>query len=128
MFIRVIRVIRGQISFTEKSQDQHAIAVTIKAITFVGRFRVSAQHKLPAGERAHEHEQGRTREMKIREQNIDMLESIRRINKKIGRSVLRDEFSIFASRRLQNAYRRRAYGDDSLRVVDLGCRIDGNGK
>src|SRR6267378_2037676 len=66
--------------------------------------------------------------MKIRKDKIDMFESIRRINEEISRLVLRDELSVFTSRRFQDADRRRADRHNSLRVVDLGRSFSGNGK
>src|SRR5947207_2515743 len=54
----------------KRLQDQHAIAVAIKAIAFPYRFSISAQNKLTARKRRHQHEQRRTRQMEIRQQPI----------------------------------------------------------
>src|SRR5205823_12262486 len=94
-----------------KLQDQHAIAIAIKSIALANRFRVGVQQKFAAGERADEHEQSRARQMKIREKRIDNVKFKRQVDKQIGSAFLRDELSIFATRRLQNADTCRADGD-----------------
>src|ERR1700730_202534 len=66
--------------------------------------------------------------MKIRKEKIDMFKSIGRINKKIGRSCLRNQLSVFAPRRFQDANGCGADGDDSLRIVNLDGSVFGNRK
>src|SRR5205814_6077334 len=105
---------------TEKSQDQHAIAVAVKAITLADRFSIGFEQEFPAGERAYQHEQSRARQMKIGKQKIDMSKLVGLVDKKIGRAGLRRQFSIFAPRGLQHPHGRRPDGNDPLRVVDPG--------
>ena len=57
--------------------------------------------------------------MKICEQEINMLKSIRRINENVGRSRLRDQFSIFAVRSFEHPHARRPDGNNALGLVDL---------
>src|SRR5256714_3913921 len=65
-------------------QDQHAIAVAVKSIALANRFRVGVEQKFAAGERADEHEQGRARQMKVRQKRIDHAKFKRRGDKQIG--------------------------------------------
>src|SRR5437868_3724525 len=67
-------------------QNQHAIAVAIKSVTLANRFTVRFQQKFPAGECAHEHEQSRAREMKIRQKGIDDSKFKGWIDKQVGLS------------------------------------------
>src|SRR6266576_4902470 len=64
-------------------QNQHAIAVAKETIPLSHRFLVRAQDKFAIGKRAYQHEQSRTRQMKICQQNIDHPKLERRIDKKI---------------------------------------------
>src|SRR5437762_13054932 len=70
-------------------QNQHAIAVAVEAIVFANPFLVRAQQKFAAGKRADQHQQRRSWQMEICQQNIDRSKMIRRINEKVARSLLR---------------------------------------
>src|ERR1700730_4156248 len=104
-------------------QDQHAIAVTVKTIALANGFLISTQQELAPGERAHEHEQSRARQMEIRKQKIDMLKLIRRINEKIGGAVLRDYFVVFPAGRLEDAHARCPHRNQPARLLDLTGRF-----
>src|SRR2546423_5033334 len=77
-------------SGTGRLQDQHAIAVAVKSIALANRFRVGVEQKFAAGERADEHEQGRARQMKVRQKRIDHAKFKRRVDKQIGWAFGRD--------------------------------------
>src|SRR5256714_6934869 len=73
-------------------QDQHAIAVAVKSIALANRFRVGVEQKFAAGERADEHEQGRARQMKVRQKRIDHAKFKRWVDKQITLARLRADF------------------------------------
>src|SRR5207249_3522089 len=54
-----------------ESQDQHRIAERVEAITLLDRELVEAPRLLDAGERHHEREQGRARQVEVRQQVVD---------------------------------------------------------
>src|SRR5262249_37187979 len=56
---------------TRESQDQHRVAVAIEAVALADRLVVGAAQQLVAAKGAHQNQQRRTREMKIRQQNVD---------------------------------------------------------
>ena len=63
--------------------------------------------------------------MEIREQKIDMLKLVRRINENVGRAGLAPiNFPIFAARRFEHAHAGRPDGNDALCLVDLVRGLD----
>src|SRR6267378_2025107 len=65
-------------------QDEHAIAVTVEAISDTDRFLVRTKNEFASSKRTHQHQQGRAREVKIGQQRIDKSKRKRRINEQIG--------------------------------------------
>jgi hypothetical protein len=112
----------------EELQNQHAIAVAVESIALANCFLVGPKQKLAAGKCAHEHEQTRARQMKIRQQKIDGLKPIRRINENVCGAGLGDEFSIAALGRFQDAHDCSSHRCDSTGVVDPGGGRRGNRK
>ena len=66
--------------------DEHGVAVAVEAVSLGDGMRIGAQDVLSAGERAHEHEQRRAREMEIRHQAINDLEVIARVDEQFRSS------------------------------------------
>ena len=58
---------RGGELLTEALVDQHGVPVGVETIPLPHRLGVGAQHVLPACERRDEHEQGRARQVEVRE-------------------------------------------------------------
>src|SRR4051812_28592553 len=61
--IAIVRITSSPLGFSsiapvKRSQDQHAIAVTVKAIILPDCLGVRGQDKFAAGKSAHQHEQG----------------------------------------------------------------------
>src|SRR2546423_1440649 len=81
-----------------QSQDQHAVAIAVKTVALADRFFVSAQDELPPGERAHQHEQRRARQVKICQEHIDMADLGRRMNENRGRATLGHQPDLMISR------------------------------
>src|SRR5438309_2580906 len=96
-------------------QNQHAIAVAKETIPLSHRFLVRAQDKFAIGKRAYQHEQGRTRQMKICQQNIDHSKLERRINKNIRLAFAGLNSSEIALNRFQDTNGCCADGHDSPR-------------
>jgi hypothetical protein len=74
----------------EELEDQHAIAIAIKAIVLANRLAVGAEQELAACKRAYQHEQSRARQMKIRQQKIDSSKIVWRINENVCGAGLRN--------------------------------------
>src|SRR5207248_6729482 len=103
-------------------QNQHAIAVAKETIPLSHRFLVRAQDKFAIGKRAYQHEQSRTRQMKICQQNIDHPKLEWRIDKNIRFAFAGLNFSETALNRFQDSYRCCSDRDDALCIRDcLGC-------
>src|SRR5207249_3883407 len=64
--------------------DQHAIAVAVEAVAFANCLPVGPKQKLAAGKCTYEHEQSRSRQMKIRKKQIEMLKSVWWIDEEIS--------------------------------------------
>ena len=56
---------------TKRSQDQHRIAEGVEAVALVDREPVELARLLDAGERHHEREQRRARQVEVRQQRVD---------------------------------------------------------
>jgi len=67
--------------------DEHAIAVGIKTVAARHRVLVSSEHFLRSSEGAHQHQQRRLRQMKIRKQSLDDLKFESRVDEEIGFSA-----------------------------------------
>src|SRR4026209_640639 len=103
-------------------QNQHAIAVAKETIPLSHRFLVGAQDKFAIGKGAYQHEQGRTRQMKICQQNINPPKLERRIDKSIRLAFAGLNFPQTALNRFQDSYRCCSDRDDALCIRDcLGC-------
>jgi len=74
-------------------QDQHAIAIAVEPVAFADRFPVGPKQKLASDKCTYEHEQSRTRQMKIRQEQINNLESEWRINEDVRQTFLCENFS-----------------------------------
>src|SRR6476620_4814427 len=86
-------------------QNQHAIAVAKETIPLSHRFFVRAQDKFAIGKRAYQHEQSRTRQMKICQQNVNHPKLERRIDKNIRLALAGLNFPETAMNRFQDSYR-----------------------
>ena len=62
-------------------QNQHGVAVAVKAVLFADGGLVGVLHECVAAEGADQYQQGRAGEMKIRQQGIDGAELVRRADK-----------------------------------------------
>src|SRR6266576_2610974 len=103
-------------------QNQHAIAVAEKSISFPHRFFVSAQNKFATGKGTHQHEQSRAREMKICQQNINDAKVERWMNENISLAFDRLNISDFALNRFEDSHRCCSDGNNSLCLCDSrGC-------
>src|SRR5204863_8521963 len=101
---------------------QHAITVAKKTIPLPHRFPVSTQAKFAPGKCAYQHEQGRTRQMKICQQNIDHSKLEWRINKNIRLAFARLNSSKAALNRFQDPNGCCSDRDDALCFRDcLSC-------
>src|SRR5215468_3802800 len=78
-------------------ENQHAIAIAVEAIAFTDRFLVRAEQKFAPRKRTYQHQQSRTRKVKIRQQKINYSELIRWVNKEIGRALSRWNFPVGAA-------------------------------
>lgn len=66
------------------SQDQHTIPVAEKAIARIHRLFVCVKYQIPARKRTHQHQKRRFRKVKIRQQRIDCLQLIGRVNEDLS--------------------------------------------
>ena len=106
----------------EELQDQHAIAVAKETIPLSHRFLVGAQDKFAIGKGAYQHEQGRTREVEIGQEQIDPPDLLRWMKEDAGAAFLREQLAVCTSRRFQDTNRRRPDRDSPPGRVDCRCR------
>ena len=78
---------------TKSSPDEHAVAVTEKAVPLAHGFLVRLQYQLSCGKRADQHQQGRARQMKIRQQHVHMAKGVGRADKNVCCAVPRGSLS-----------------------------------
>ena len=78
-------------------KHQHGIAVAEEAVALAHRVRVGREHQLAAGERRHQHQQRRLRQMEVGQQRIDHPEAIARADEQ--RRLARHRPSTAASSR-----------------------------
>src|SRR3954470_17768685 len=97
--IAIVRITNSPLGFSAigpepsegASEDQHAVAVTVKAVALPDRFLVGLEDELAPGKCAHQHKQSRARQMEVRQEHIDMADLHRRINENSGGAALRGE-------------------------------------
>src|SRR6202043_2274885 len=64
--------------YASGAKQQTRIAIRVKPVTLVDGMGIGPFHGVEPGERRYQHEQCRTRQMKICQQNIDRAETIAR--------------------------------------------------
>jgi hypothetical protein len=92
------------------------------------RARVRSQEKFPTGERAYEHEQRGSWQMKIRQQPMDLADLGGWVDEDVSRAMLPDEFVIATGGGLKHSNRCRPDRHDPLGGIDRGRRRLGNRK
>ena len=95
-------------------ENQHAIAVTEEAIPLAHRFFVGPQDQFPRCKRAHQHQQRRARQVKIRQHHVHVPELEWRTNENVRCPFVRAQLF----ERLQRAHHRRAHRDNAARIAD----------
>src|SRR2546423_89916 len=96
------------------SQDQHRIAEGVEAVLLFDRKLVQASHLLDTGERHHERQQRRARQVKIREERVDAPELEARHDEELGATGERR----VSRERLERAHRGRADRQHAFRGLD----------
>ena len=66
------------------SDDQHCVAVAVEPVSCGNSGRICGQHSLTTGKCGHQHQERRTRQMKIRHQSANDAKLESRIDEKIG--------------------------------------------
>ena len=98
------------------SEDQHGIAVGVEAKAFSDGEAVGFEHEFGSGERAHQREQTRARQVEVGLKRIDGLKGVWRVDVEIGNpgaAVVR----AVAALRFQDARGGRAHSDHAPPVV-----------
>src|SRR5437868_3777155 len=96
--------------------EQHRIAVAEEAIALGDRVAVRREHAIGAGERAHQHEQRRFREVEVGDEVVDDAKLVARIDEQIRRALAGRPAA-----RLERAQRGGAERDDRpARAHELG--------
>ena len=81
---RLRRAVRNENSSTPTAaflHQQHAIAVTVKSHALGNCPLIGSPHVFVLRECRHQHQQSRTRQMKIRQQHVDRTRRVRRVQK-----------------------------------------------
>ena len=86
--------------------DQHAVAVTEEAVTFLDRFLVGPEQVGSPAKCWDEHHQGRIWEVEVGQHSVHQPEFIRRVDEDVGPS--RMPMIIFQRQAFQNANHRGA--------------------
>src|SRR5262249_35607720 len=96
------------------SEDQHRVAEGVEAVALVDRETVQLTGLLDAHERHHEREQGRARQVEVRQQVVDAVEFDPGQHEELG--PVRERRA--ARERLEHPHRRRADGEHPGRGAD----------
>src|SRR5690242_16270792 len=99
------------------SLHEHAIAIREKPILLIDGMTVSLEHALASCKCRYQNEQGRARQMKIREQRTNYSEPESRINKDAGLSITIANPSRFERGMFQGPHDGCPYGDHSAFLV-----------
>ena len=104
------------------SSDEHAVAIGEEPISGLDRMTVGGERVFSSGKRAHQHQQGRLRQVKIGEQRLDYVQGGARGEEDVCGAGMGLE-AVDAGTVLQHADRRGAGGHDApafaQRVIDL---------
>ena len=98
--------------------DQHAVAVTEEAVTFLDRFLVGLEQVGSPAEGGDEHHQGRIWDMEVGQHSVHQPEFIRRVDEDVSPS--RMPLIIFQSQAFQNSDNR---GPDSNDWFSFGFHL-----
>src|SRR3982750_3283345 len=70
----------GSWQLAAKSQNQHRVPVAIKVIAVLDRLAIGIENLLSTRECRHQHQEGRSGKMKVRQKTIDDLKPVAGIN------------------------------------------------
>ena len=107
-------VARQAIERLRASPQEHAVAVTEEAVPLTHGLLIRLQDQLPRGKRAHQHQQRRARQMKIRQHHVHMAKRVGRADKNVRRAVPR----LDVAAGLQRPRHRRAHRHHAARAAD----------
>ena len=107
--------------------DKHGVPEAEETIPLPHRFLISCQYMLLPRQCGHKHDKRRFRQMEIRDQRIQDLKPVSRIDKDLRPSAARLQPSIFICRGLHRTAARRPHADHTVpalfRAVDLLRRL-----
>src|SRR6266545_2350047 len=89
-----------------KSDDEHGVAVRIEPIARRDGVTIGVEQELPAAKGGDEQEERRAREMEVRDQPVDDLEPIARIDVDVGGATARPHPAACVRRPLERPGRR----------------------
>src|SRR5260370_42076803 len=85
-------IIRAGAAGAIQLKNEDGIAIAVEPVAFANRFPVGLKQKLATHKCTYEHEQSRTRQMKIRQKQINNLEAVWRINENVRQTFLCENF------------------------------------
>src|SRR5262249_6004358 len=94
------------------SEDQHGVAVRIEPVAEGDGVPVGVEGEVDTAERGDEQEQGRSREVEVRDQPVDDPEAVAGMDEEISAAPARANTAALAGRPLERASRGGADGDD----------------
>src|SRR5882762_2704816 len=109
----LMRCPSAQLSGSRRPEQETGVAIGIEAVALGNGFRVSRLHGFDAAKRADEHEEGRARQVEIRQKNVDRLEAIAGRDEQRGLAAKGSDDPIIAGRGFQSARGRGSDGDDA---------------
>src|SRR6478736_8134455 len=96
----------------DSSDNGHRIAIRIKPVAFLERRPIRAHREVVPGECGDEHDQRRTRKMKVGDEFVYRAELVRRANEDARLSAPGRERPVWLHRALEGPNRRRPDGPD----------------
>src|SRR5437773_11049692 len=102
------------------SDDQHAVAVAVKAVALGDRVAVCGEYGRSGSERGDQHDQRRSRQMEVRQKAADRAKLITRQNEEIRFTGAFFKPSVLPCNVFQSTSRCRAHGNNSASLTARG--------